>query len=77
MNSADSYLLKMKLKRPPSFLYSEIDWLILSYDIAPPDLDCEWITEKYESYMKSANLGGVGGGGVTSYIWHSTDVRAE
>ena len=29
------------------------------------------------SKMLSPRGGGGGGGGVTSYIWHSTDVRAE
>ena len=27
--------------------------------------------------LKARGLGGGGGGGVTSYIWHITDVRAE
>ena len=40
----------------------------------------QWKDSSNESLcaMKSLGAGGGGGGGgVTSYIWHSTDVRAE
>ena len=33
--------------------------------------------QRFQVYDWSRGARGGGGGGVTSYIWHSTDVRAE
>ena len=44
------------------------------------DKNVRHLYQKYYSKMLGGwgvRGGGVGGGGVTSYIWHSTDVGAE